>query len=80
MIPQLATKTKTMTISREKLVELIKAYQKKNIRWGIRWGGCPTHEEVIAEYLQEIGLWFAKLEAVGSYKGYIVHYHDRCPW
>ena len=76
MIPHLATKTKTMTVSREKLVELIKAYQKKNIRWG----GCPTHEEVIAEYLQEIGLWFDKLEAVGSYKGYIVHYHDRCPW
>ena len=76
MIPHLATKSKTMTISREKLVELIKDYQKKNIRWG----GCPTHEQVISEYLQEIGLWFDKLEAVGSYKGYIVHYHDRCPW
>ena len=76
MITHLVTKTKTMTISREQLVELIKAYQKKNTRWG----GCPTHECVINEYLQEIGLWFAKLEAVGSYKGYIVHYHERCPW
>ena len=76
MITNLATKTKTMTISREKLVELIKAYQKKNIRCV----GCPAHDLVIYYYLQELGLWFDKLEALGSYKGYIVHYHERCPW
>ena len=76
MIGKLATKPKSFKVSREELVEVIRKFQKEHTLWC----KCPNHEYVISDWLQQSGLYLERLEPLGSYKGYIVHYHERCPW